>query len=427
MSAQQADYRLDGIYHQRQNGFYMQRVKLPAGVISSVQAQAVAAIATRFGQGTLHLTTRGSIEIHWLKENDLPEIKRLLAAVGLTSRVACGGAVRGITCSSQGSAVFPELEIMARRLHRHFAGNPRFERLPKKFKIGIEADVADRRHLIQDAGLVFAGTNADGSAFDVYLGGGLGREPQAGFLYEAGVNERRIIPLLEAVARVYAAHTPTGKRVKHLVREIGEDEFRRLLSLEPSFSEELPAVTGLPEATVLAAGNRRVEASFFDGMLSAQQLKDLADIAAQRASGFLMATADQNIAIHVTETSDPADTADALKRAGFELDGKVFRVCPGSHLCRVGLTATHDIARTICTEMGPTAKSMSWALSGCPNSCTQPQLADIGVVSTSLVKDEEGNRTPRFDLHRLGVEGLGKIVESCLTLDELCSKVREIG
>ncbi|NTW99721.1 MAG: nitrite/sulfite reductase, partial [Geobacteraceae bacterium] len=144
-----SDYRLDGIYKQRQDDFYMQRVKLAAGVISARQARDVAAISTRFGLGTIHLTTRGSIEIHWLKEEDLPQVNRELTKSGLTSRGACGGAVRGITCGSQGALGFPALESLARRIHRHFTGNPRFERLPKKFKIGIESDAGDGRHLIQ--------------------------------------------------------------------------------------------------------------------------------------------------------------------------------------------------------------------------------------------------------------------------------------
>ena len=83
MSTAGAEYRLDGIYKQRQTGFYMQRIKLPAGVVSAGQAHAISAISTRFGQGTIHLTTRGSIEIHWLKEDDLPQIKREFAKRGV--------------------------------------------------------------------------------------------------------------------------------------------------------------------------------------------------------------------------------------------------------------------------------------------------------------------------------------------------------
>jgi len=427
MSTQPKDYRLDGIYHQRQEGFFMQRVKLTAGVISSGQARVVAAAATRFGQGTIHLTTRGSLEIHWLQESDLPEVKRVLASVGLTSRGACGGAVRGVTCSSQGAIGFPAVETMARRIHRHFTANPRFERLPKKFKIGVEADVSGRRHLIQDVGLVLADCGVSGSIYDVYVAGGLGREPQAGFLLEASVSENRVIPLIEAIARIYAAHTPAGKRLKHLIREIGEPEFRRLLAEEPSVGEELPAVSGLSENLAPDSVGGRLVAQVHAGQLTSEDLVDLADFGDQWANGVLMATADQDVSFHINAELNPAEAAEGLSRYGFDEDQVTFRICPGSHHCRVGLSPTRDVARTIIDSLGPIARSLTWALSGCPNSCTQPQLADVGIVSSSLVKDEDGVRTPRFDLYRLGGDGLGTAVEHSLTLDELCGKVRELG
>ena len=260
MSTTVSEYRLDGIYKQRQEGFYMQRVKLPAGVISAAQARAVAAVATRFGRGTVHLTTRGSMEIHWLAEADLPEVKRDLAKAGLTSRGACGGAVRGITCGSQGAQGFPALESLARRLHRHFTGNPRFERLPKKFKIGIEADAAGGRHLIQDVGLVLAGISGDSARYDVWIAGGLGREPRAGFLFARDLPEERVIPLIEAIVTVYAAHAPPPKRLKYLAREFGEEKLRRLIEAEPAAGEELPPVSGLPDHLIAdAAGRHRLE------------------------------------------------------------------------------------------------------------------------------------------------------------------------
>jgi len=427
MTAAVSDYRLDGIYRQRQDGFFMQRVKLPAGVISADQARAVAAAATRFGKGTVHLTTRGSMEIHWIKETDLIKLKSFLATVGLISRGACGGAVRGVTCSSQGAVGFPAVETMARRLHRHFTANPRFERLPKKFKIGIEADTSGRRHLIQDVGLVLAEIVEGVAHYDLYVAGGLGREPQPGFLFESKVAENRIIPLIEAIARVYAAHTPAGKRIKHLIREIGKEEFRRLVALEPSATEELPPVTGLPENIVPVAGTRRLVAPVYSGELASDRLSDLARFADQFGGGILMATADQDIAFQVDETVPQTETATALKSIGFGEQQVTFRICPGSHQCLAGLSPTRDISKTLIEQMGPKAKSLTWALSGCHNSCTQPQLADYGIVSSRLVKDENGERTPRFDLYRLGDEGLGNAVERSLTLKELSGKVLEIG
>jgi sulfite reductase beta subunit-like hemoprotein len=93
----------------------------------------------------------------------------------------------------------------------------------------------------------------------------------------------------------------------------------------------------------------------------------------------------------------------------------------------MGLSATRDIAGELVNQIGAHGKTLTWALSGCGNSCTQPQLADAGIVTCGLTKDEQGDRTPRFDLYRRIDGGLGSAVEKGLTLDELCSKVREIG
>src|SRR6266568_7475162 len=431
MSTAGSEYRLNGIYKQRQSGFYMQRVKLAAGVISAGQASTVAAVSSRFGQGTVHLTTRGSMEIHWLKEEDLPQIKRELAKTGLTSRGACGGAVRGITCGSQGASGFPALETLARRLHRHFTGNPRFERLPKKFKIGIEADVVGGRHLIQDVGLVLASLEDGRACYDVWIAGGLGREPRPGFLLSERVPEERIIPIIEAIVRVYATHAPPPKRLKFLAKEFGEAKLRQLIEAEASYSEEIPLVSGLPEHFISAAdGHQRLELPVFAGKLTAEQLVAIADSADHQADGVLMVTANQNIALLLPPGADAAAELSALQQAtGMVTSGPTpaLRVCPGNHECLMGLSATRDVARELVAQIGAEGQKLSWAISGCPNSCTQPQLANVGIVSSTLVKGEDGERTPRFDLYRLGDEGLGTAVERSLTLEELFSKVREIG
>lgn len=425
------DYRLDGIYKQRQDGFSMQRVKLAAGVISSEQALCVAQLAERHGRGVIHLTSRGSMEIHWLKEEELPLVKKSLASVGLTSRGACGGAVRGITCSSQAAQDFPQLETLARRIHRHFTANPRFERLPKKFKIGIEADTSGRRHLIQDVGLVLADGGDGTPRYDVYVAGGLGREPQAGLLLESGVSENRIIPLVEAIARVYAAHTPAGKRLKHLLREIGEERFRTLLQDDPGSSEELPAVSGLAEACIAPGnGTHRITAYLPDGVLDSSRLKGLAVFACHWSNGFMMVTANQDIALHCSDGHDFAQAGAALAQLGFpppEHAQVTFRVCPGAHECRMGLALTRDISQALTGSMGPAARALTWALSGCPNSCTQPQLADAGIVIAGARSADGGERTPYFDVYRPDGAGLNRRVAQGLGLDELTALITSLG
>jgi sulfite reductase beta subunit-like hemoprotein len=418
--------RLDGIYKQRQDGYYMQRVKLAAGVISAEQAKKVAEISARLGQGTIHLTSRGSMEIHWLQEADLPQVKHEMTKVGLTSRGACGGAVRGITCSSHTAVGFPRLESLARRLHRHFTANPRFEGLPKKFKVGIEADTASGRHLIQDVGLVLA-KEEDGRAwYDIWIAGGLGREPQPGFLLAQEVAEERLIPLIEAIVRVYATHAPPPKRLKYLANEFGREKLQQLITAEPGYTEELPPTAGFPEH-LMPQGAQQLTIPVFAGQLSSSQLLELADFAANHAAGVLLVTADQDVTFVLSAPLEQQAAATALATIpDLESAAPTCRVCPGNHECAMGLAATRDVARLIVRAIPPTSAELSLAIAGCPNSCTQPQLADVGIVTARLTSDDNGDKTPRFDLYRRSGDGFGTKVAELLTQDELIAAISQI-
>lgn len=431
MSTAGSEYRLDGIYKQRQSGFYMQRVKLAAGVISAGQARVVAAVATRFGHESIHLTSRGSMEIHWLKEEDLSQIKCELAKVGLTSRGACGGAVRGVTCGSQGTQGFPVLESLAHRLHRHFTGNPRFERLPKKFKIGIEADVVGGRHLIQDVGLVLAELEDGRARYDIWIAGGLGREPSPGFLLSERVAEERVIPIIEAIISVYAAHAPPPKRLKYLSKEFGEVKLRQLIEAESVFNETVPGVSGLPGCLVSAADrHQRLELPVFAGKLTAAQLSHIADMADSFSDGVFMVTVNQDIALPLSVGVNAAEVLHALQQAtGLKSVApvKTLRVCPGTHECQMGLSATREVAALVTDTIPESAKSLEWAVSGCPNSCTQPQLADVGIVTTRLTAAADGLKVPRFDIYRRLQSGLGSKVNEGLTVEELAEALRSIA
>jgi len=432
MSTEKHNLRLEGVYPQRQQEFFMQRIKLPAGIISAEQAIKVAEIAGRHARGVLHLTTRGSIELHWLSEADLVPVAAQLASVGLVTRGACGGAVRGVVCGSLGAAGAPALEALVRKIHRHFTGNPRFEKLPKKFKVGVEADTGSGRHLIQDVGLVPAPSPDGRLRFDVYVAGGLGREPRPGFLLAQGVLEDSLLPLIETILRLYEPNTPPGKRLKHLVGELGEEEFRKRVLADPALAEELTTVRSLSGSLVPVpeSADHRLEAHIFAGELTSRELASLADLATCFCGGILMVTGNQNIALHVEKGSDPADARRALAEAGFAAEEPgarvTFRVCPGNHECIMGLAPTREIARSLLEKMGPAAQELSWAISGCPNSCAQPQIAQAGVVVSRQVSEPAG-RTPRFDLYRAGAAPFAERVQQGLTLAELMEAVAALG
>jgi sulfite reductase beta subunit-like hemoprotein len=420
--------RLDGIYQQSLAGDLMLRVKIPAGVLSSDQAEKICTVSEQFSNALLHLTSRGSIEFHWLQFADLPQIVAMLSAVGLTSRGACGGAVRGVSCSSSFSADFGIVQALARKLHRHFAGNPHFEGLPKKFKIGVDAGYDDARHLIQDIGLVYTETVDSVHLYDVWCAGGLGREPQAAILYEQAVPEHELISLIEAVVRVYAQNTPPPKRLKFLLNQIGEAPLREKIEAGRRHGTEMEPRETL-DGPLTLPGDDPVEIPVFAGELKMSNLLLLAGLAREHGNGFLALSADQNILLPLQKESDRPLLQQRLKSAGLLNDlaeNRIrFRVCPGNHECRMGLSPTRDVARQICQALGDKQPTGTLAISGCSNGCSQPQLAALGIITRKSVKQEDGTRTPLFDLLRRSGAGFGEIIQENLDLSGLLAAIAQ--
>lgn len=419
--------RLFGVYRQDQDDHLMLRVKIPAGFMTSTQTDEICALSEEFSNGVLHLTCRGSIEFHWLRHEQLTEIFARLEAVGLTTRGACGGTVRGISCSTTFAPKYALVQPVAAQLNRHFAGNPEFEGLPKKFKVGIEAGYRNGHHLIQDVGLVLCEPITTGSTFDVWCAGGLGREPQAAFLLETRVAQERLIPLIEAIVQVYRQHTPRPKRLKYLLATIGEAEFRHLLKVE---MDQRPQPDVNTASLLSAPAGVFHEVLVFAGEIATPRLRRLAATARDYGSGYLAVTADQNLAL-LTERDEQHSAMRTILEGDCKLaaDGAVLprlRVCPGGHECRMGLVLTRDVARRLETVAGQADKTLSFAVSGCGNSCSQPQLADIGILTKKLATTPEDGRLPLFDLYRREEEGLGCCVAEDLNEEELFSVITEM-
>ncbi len=434
MSTDPQELRLNGIYRQR-DGRYMQRIKLAAGCITAPQALAVAEIADTFAGNRVHLTTRGSIELHDLDGDVLAEVGTRLAAVGLTGRGACGGAVRGVSCSSSTSPDFPQIQAFCRRLHDHFTAKPHFEGLPKKFKISVDAGYFGARHLIQDAGLVMTGLAGETAIYDIWTGGGLGREPRPAFLLCRGLAESRVIPLLETVIAIYRERTAPGRRLKHLIAEMGEEGFRALVTEacgNPDHDSHGTAGRSGPSSRPAGSSQIRIEVGIFAGELTTSSLRGLASIADEHANGTLAVTADQNVTIHATTIGDATAACHRLTELGHAgttpEETVVFRVCPGSHDCRMGLAPTRTIARELIGLMTSSSRHRSWAISGCHNSCSQPQLAEIGIVASRLVKEADGTQAPRFTLLARRDNGSFAVpLRQDITLDDLLNSVNSIA
>lgn len=433
MSIDYQKLRLDGVYQMDKAGHLMLRVKIPGWLLAAGQAETICDIAEKYGRGILHLSSRGSIEFHWLEHACLEQVFQQLAAVGLTSRGACGGAVRGISCSTSFAPGFSSVQHVARQIHRHFVGNPVFEGLPKKFKVGIESGYRGARHLIQDIGLVLVADHPEARCFDVWCAGGLGREPQAGFLLEEAVAEERLIPLIEAIVLIYNEHTPPPKRLKFLLNRIGETAFRKLLREE---LERRPPRKTLPQddAPSPASYENVFTVPVFAGEIRASLLQKLAGLSRQVAGGCMAVTADQNLALPLAAGQDADAVGQMMIDLGIPLDQPLqrvnFRVCPGNHECRMGLAPTREVAAAVINEINrlcdDAGHAATWAVSGCRNSCSQPQLADFGIVTHKLATTDSGDKQPRFDLYRRTDEDLGVRIAEDLDAEALYQRVRQL-
>jgi len=416
--------RLEGIYRQNNRGEFMQRVKLPGGLLSQQQAQVLAELSQKYGSGILHLTTRGSIEFHYLRQEELPLVHRGLAAVGLFSRGACGGAVRGISCSSSFGPGYGRTQVLLRHFLQHFSNNPHFEGLPKKFKIAFEAGYERSRHLIQDLALVLIEEAGEESRYDVWMAGGLGREPKAGILFDDRVREQELLPLAEAAIEVYRDGAQQGRRLKHLLLEIGEEELRQRIRKKLAGKAPVNFTDAFAKDLIPAEGLQRIPISVFAGELPAEKLARLVALATEHDCHWLLVTPDQDLELLVGETASLGAELDAR---GFTLaEGHgALRVCPGNHDCRMGLSATRDLARRIDAELGGLLHGRAVAISGCPNSCAQPQLAEFGIIASRLAREGEA-RNPRFDLYRREGEGLGDKIATDLDENSLIELLKEL-
>src|SRR5882672_3653081 len=227
-----------GTYGQRQaDDAQMLRVKIPQGVLTSDQLEALADVGERYSRGFGHITTRQNLQFHFVKLHDVELAMRRLADAGLTTREACGSAVRNITaCPYAGVAhdepfdVTPYAEALTRYLLRH----PLSSRLPRKFKIAFEGCAEDHIFTaINDLGFRarVSGTNgARRLGFRVTAGGGTAILPTSGGLLFEFLPAGEILEVAEAVLRVFARlgdyKHKQRNRMKFLIRELGWDGWR---------------------------------------------------------------------------------------------------------------------------------------------------------------------------------------------------------
>ena len=224
-----------GIYGQRQSGVQMVRIKIPFGGLTANQLRQVAELADRYATGVGHVTTRQDIQLHFVELKHVPEMMRLLALVGLTTREACANTVRNVTaCHLAGVCQGEVFDVTpyAKTVAYHLLRNPLNQSLPRKFKIALSGCRQDCALTpIHDIGLL-AAKRADGTlGFRMVAGGGLGSTPRMAQVLREFTPMDELLPTIEAVIKVFDTlgnrKNRNKARMKFVIEKLGFDEFKR--------------------------------------------------------------------------------------------------------------------------------------------------------------------------------------------------------
>jgi sulfite reductase (ferredoxin) len=432
-----------GVYGQRQDGVHMMRSKLPLGLIGPVQLEAFADLTEAYSQGIAHLTTRQDIQVHFISLEETPDLMRVLAAAEMTSREACGNVVRNITASvmagvepNEAFDVTPHGMALAQYLLRI----PDGQSLGRKFKITLAGSDDPRWNLsaIHDVGAV-ARVQDGQRGFTVWVGGGLGAVPHPAQLFADFIPETELLPLTLAMLRVFARFGEKQKRararMKFLVADWGIERFRQIvhderagLAPDPRWTAHLaderwtdtplhppgevrPTPTDKAEDIYLQtnvlpqrqAGYAAVNVRVPRGDLNPTQLRGLATLLRTHAGDTMRIGADQSLLIRWVPLDRLLDVRRELVALGLGAPGAGGLgdtvTCPGADTCKLGITSPRSVARQIeplldRLAVHPRLRHLRIHVSGCPNSCAQHHIADIGLFGAA--RTVEGVTSPHY-------------------------------
>ena len=427
---------MNGVYLQLHA--YMLRVAIPYGTLSAAQMRGLADISERWDKGYGHFTTRQNIQFNWPKLVDTPDILEALAGLDMHAIQTSGNTVRNVTTDHFAGAALDEVDDprpYAEWIRQWSTDHPEFQFLPRKFKIAISGGQQDRALVkAHDIGLRLVAGGGE-PAFDIYVGGGLGRTPVVGSLVFECVSVAELLPHIEAILTVYnlaGRRDNTYKaRIKILFQVLQKTKFKQLVEeilpyIIEDFSQRLigrldrlrsdfaapllpardvdhywEAVNNQPDFKAWVAQNvtphkqegyASVTVSLkahgqAPGDASAAQMRALAELAEQIGFAELRVSHEQNIVLPHVAQSDLMFVFDRLKREGLATANigliSDLIACPGMDYCTLATARSIPIGQQIARryqhlerELGP----LKIKISGCINACGHHHVGDIGIL-----------------------------------------------
>ena len=427
---------MNGLYLQLHA--YMLRVAIPYGTLNSAQMRQLAMIAERWDKGYGHFTTRQNIQFNWPRLRDVPDMLDALAEVGMHAIQTSGNCVRNVTADHFAGAAADEIadpRPVAELLRQWSTDHPEFQFLPRKFKIAITGSPNDRAVTrAHDIGLRMV-LQGDKPGFEVVVGGGLGRTPVIGKVLAEYIPEADLLPYIEAILSTYNSFGRRDNkykaRIKIMVNELGLEEVRArvarrfktlraewggadqavLRDLRAAFAP--PAFRTAPTTAYdTAYAHDPVFRSFADtnlarhrhpdyaivtislkahgatpGDATAEQMRVMADMAAQYGHDELRISHEQNVILPHVHKSDLPRVHAALQSAGLATAniGLISDIiaCPGMDYCALATARSIPVAQEISQAFRARELdigAMKIKISGCINACGHHHVGHIGIL-----------------------------------------------
>ncbi len=410
-----------GVYQQKPNtGHFMLRVKVPGGQLSPHQLKTISQLTDTYARGFGDITTRQTIQLHWLTIADLKPVFQTLWDIGMTSQFACGDAPRNVVgCPLAGVL---EDEIIdsaqgARDINQHFIDTGReFSNLPRKFKPAIGGcRLHCHQPQINDFGFYGVKRPSGETGYGLLVGGGLSSTPHFAQPMRVFVKPGQVVDVANAIATVFRDHgyreKRTRARLKFLVADMGwqwiRNRIEEVLGYQLEHDDTLlhpPAIhsdhLGIGKQK---DGNYYVGVPIGRGRWTARNMADVADIADQYAVGEkrIRTTGKQNVILLDIPEANLATVEKELTGRGLPPVAHSLRTslisCTGSEFCNLAVVETKHRAGRVLQWLEQNVDidfPLFISFTGCPNACAQYQIADIGLTGIPVVLkdqlDDEG-------------------------------------
>ncbi len=418
-----------GLYHDKPKvGTFMMRIKIAGGVLEPTQLRAIGELADRYGKGYGELSTRQNIQLHHLELKHLPDVFATLERHGLSTAGGCGDTVRNITACPVSGIDADELfdaSVTTRQVAAFFYGNREYCDLPRKHKITVACCPAQcnlpEMHCIALVGTLYQGQEG----FAVRVGGGLSTAPRISRDLEVFIPREDSVALLRAIVDLWKADTRyrlsrVKARFKFMVDDYGPERIRELVEEKLGRSlPRIPAPVAAGYADHLGIHRQRQPGQAYVGFpvslgwMNGAQMRRLADVITP-FNGQLRITRQQNFILSGIPDARLDEVVGMVKEIGYSLDVNGLRGssigCTGEPYCNYAVTETKYRLKALVEHLegvfGRDVEGLRLQLDGCPHSCGQHWLGDIGVQGTTArERGVDGAKQQAYDIYLRG--GIG--------------------